>query len=52
MSVREAGPALRESDRGWFERNAQPLSLESSLETVLAAYRSSSSAKTAPISAR
>ncbi len=52
MKVREAGPALRERTAGWFDRNAQSLSLESSLETVLAAYRSSSSAKTAPISAR
>jgi glycosyltransferase involved in cell wall biosynthesis len=52
LKVREAGPALRERTAGWFERNARSLSLESSLETVLAAYRSSSSEKTAPISAR
>ena len=47
LKVREAGPALRERTAGWFERNARALSLESSLETVLAAYRPSSSEKTA-----
>jgi glycosyltransferase involved in cell wall biosynthesis len=52
LKVREAGPALRERTAGWFERNARALSLESSLETVLAAYRPSSSEKTASISAR
>ena len=38
LRVREAGPALREATAAWFERNAQRLSLEHSLETVLAAY--------------
>jgi glycosyltransferase involved in cell wall biosynthesis len=34
----EAGPALREATAAWFGRNAERLSLEHSLETVLAAY--------------
>jgi glycosyltransferase involved in cell wall biosynthesis len=38
LRVRAAGPALREATAEWFERNAQRLSLEHSLETVLAAY--------------
>jgi len=38
LRVREAGPALREATAAWFERNAQRLSLEHSLETVLTAY--------------
>jgi glycosyltransferase involved in cell wall biosynthesis len=38
LRVRDAGPALREATAAWFERNAQRLSLEHSLETVLAAY--------------
>jgi glycosyltransferase involved in cell wall biosynthesis len=38
LRVREAGPALREATAAWFERNARRLSLEHSLETVLAAY--------------
>ena len=52
LRVRDAGPALRERTADWFERNARTLSLESSLETVLAAYRSSSPENTAPISSR
>jgi glycosyltransferase involved in cell wall biosynthesis len=39
--VHAAGPALRTSTSEWFRRNAHSLSLESSLETVLASYRAS-----------
>ncbi len=39
LRVHEAGDALRRSTADWFRRNARRLSLESSLETVLAAYR-------------
>jgi glycosyltransferase involved in cell wall biosynthesis len=38
LRVYEAGPALRESTAAWYERNADRLSLDRSLETVLAAY--------------
>jgi glycosyltransferase involved in cell wall biosynthesis len=38
LRVWEAGPALREATAAWFGRNAERLSLERSLETVLAAY--------------
>ncbi len=38
VRVHEAGMALRESTADWFERNAQRISLESSLRTVLASY--------------
>jgi glycosyltransferase involved in cell wall biosynthesis len=38
LRVHAAGPALRESTAAWFKRNAGRLSLEHSLETVLAAY--------------
>jgi len=38
LRVREAGPELRARTAAWFGRNAQRLSLEHSLETVLAAY--------------
>jgi glycosyltransferase involved in cell wall biosynthesis len=38
LRVHAAGPALRESTAAWFDRNAERLSLERSLETVLAAY--------------
>jgi glycosyltransferase involved in cell wall biosynthesis len=38
LRVHEAGPALRDSTAEWFARNARPLSLESSLETVIEAY--------------
>jgi len=37
--VHEAGDALRRSTADWFRRNGRRLSLESSLETVLAAYK-------------
>ena len=39
VRVDEAGEGLRRSTAEWFRRNAQRLSLESSLEKVLAAYR-------------
>jgi glycosyltransferase involved in cell wall biosynthesis len=38
LRVHAAGPALRDSTAAWFERNADRLSLERSLETVLAVY--------------
>jgi glycosyltransferase involved in cell wall biosynthesis len=38
VSVHEAGAGLRSSTRRWFERSAQRLSLEHSLEQVLASY--------------
>jgi len=38
LRVHAAGPALREATAAWFGRNARRLSLEHSLETVLAAY--------------
>jgi glycosyltransferase involved in cell wall biosynthesis len=38
IRVSEAGPAIRESTADWFERNAERLSLEASLERVLASY--------------
>lgn len=38
LRVHEAGFALRERTAAWFARNAQRLSLEGSLEVVLAAY--------------
>jgi len=44
VRVHEAGPALRESTAGWFAENAEELSLESSLEKVLANYASASTA--------
>jgi glycosyltransferase involved in cell wall biosynthesis len=39
VRVDEAGEDLRRSTAAWFRRNARRLSLESSLEKVLAAYR-------------
>jgi glycosyltransferase involved in cell wall biosynthesis len=39
LRVHKAGDTLRESTAGWFERNAPKLSLETSLQTVMAAYR-------------
>jgi glycosyltransferase involved in cell wall biosynthesis len=39
LRVYEAGGALRASTAEWFERNARTLSLESSVETVIGAYR-------------
>ena len=38
LRVHAAGYVLRESTAAWYDRNADRLSLESSLETVLAAY--------------
>ncbi len=39
LRIRDAGPQLRERTADWFAANAERLSLEHSLETVLAAYR-------------
>jgi glycosyltransferase involved in cell wall biosynthesis len=39
LEVAARGPALRTSTADWFSRNADRLSVESSLEAVLAAYR-------------
>jgi glycosyltransferase involved in cell wall biosynthesis len=39
VRVHEAGSGLRESTARWFKRNAERLSLSSSLETVVSAYR-------------
>jgi glycosyltransferase involved in cell wall biosynthesis len=44
VSVHEAGLALRESTTRWFAEHAEELSLESSLEQVLASYSSASTA--------
>jgi glycosyltransferase involved in cell wall biosynthesis len=38
VRVHAGGAALRESTAGWFARNARQLSLEASLDTVLASY--------------
>ena len=38
LAVHEAGDAMRLSTAAWFERNAPRLSLESSLQRVLASY--------------
>jgi glycosyltransferase involved in cell wall biosynthesis len=38
LRVHEAGPALRESTADWFRRNRKRLSLETSVERVLAVY--------------
>ena len=38
VRVHEVGMAMRESTAEWFERNAQRISLESSLRAVLASY--------------
>jgi glycosyltransferase involved in cell wall biosynthesis len=38
VRVHEAGAALRESTAAWFAENAERLSVESSLRTVLASY--------------
>jgi glycosyltransferase involved in cell wall biosynthesis len=40
VRVHEAGMALRESTARWFGENAQRLSLESSMRTVLVSYAS------------
>jgi glycosyltransferase involved in cell wall biosynthesis len=42
LRVHEAGPALRKSTADWFERNARRVSLESSLDRVMASYRPAS----------
>ncbi len=42
VHVHEAGIALRESTARWFAENGQRLSLESSLQKVLASYASPS----------
>jgi glycosyltransferase involved in cell wall biosynthesis len=39
VRVHEAGDSLRRSTVDWFRRNAKRLSLDSSLETVIRAYR-------------
>ncbi len=44
VRVHEAGPALRESTARWFAEHAEELSLEASLEKVLASYSGVSSA--------
>jgi glycosyltransferase involved in cell wall biosynthesis len=38
VRVHEAGPALRESTADWFRRNRERLSLETSVERMLAVY--------------
>jgi len=38
VRVHEAGEAMRQSTARWYEQNARALSLESSLEVVLASY--------------
>ena len=38
VAVQEAGDELSASTREWYERNAERLSIESSLQTVLSAY--------------
>jgi len=43
VRVWKSGPALRRSTADWFARNVQRLSLSSSLETVLKAYRGNES---------
>jgi glycosyltransferase involved in cell wall biosynthesis len=38
VRVSEGGESLRRSTRAWYEQNAQRLSIDSSVDTVLAAY--------------
>lgn len=45
LRVRAAGPQLRERTAAWFERNAQRLSLGSSLDRVAAVYDARPSAR-------
>jgi glycosyltransferase involved in cell wall biosynthesis len=45
VRVHAAGPALRRSTAAWFGRNAERLSLASSLSVVLAAYAEAASAR-------
>ena len=40
LRVRAAGPQLRASTLGWFQRNSERLSLENSLQRVVAEYAS------------
>jgi glycosyltransferase involved in cell wall biosynthesis len=39
LRVHEAGPELRASTAAWFNRNSERLSLDGSLDAVLASYR-------------
>jgi glycosyltransferase involved in cell wall biosynthesis len=39
VRVWEEGEALRERTRAWYARNARRLSLDASVETVVATYR-------------
>jgi glycosyltransferase involved in cell wall biosynthesis len=48
VRVHEAGMALRESTARWFAENAQRLSLESSLRTVLGSYGGGESGEATP----
>ncbi len=48
VRVHEAGMALRESTARWFAENAQRLSLESSLRTVLGSYGDEKGDETPP----
>ena len=43
VRVHEAGPAIRTSTAEWFARNAQRLSIDASLDVVVAAYDGNSS---------
>jgi glycosyltransferase involved in cell wall biosynthesis len=45
VRVHAAGPDMRRSTAEWYARNAEHLSLESSLQTVLARYASGDSAR-------
>jgi glycosyltransferase involved in cell wall biosynthesis len=47
LRVHEGGLAMRQSTSAWFESNAAMLSLDSSLATVLAGYRSRERARAA-----
>jgi glycosyltransferase involved in cell wall biosynthesis len=48
VGVREGGIALRETTASWFARNAERLSLEASLTTVLARYQQEADASEVP----
>lgn len=48
LRVHAAGPALRESTRSWFARNARRLSLANSLDVVAESYRDGREARTGP----
>ena len=45
VAVHDAGPGLRASSSAWFQRHADLMSLRRSLETVVAVYGQSSSAR-------